>query len=80
MIAGGQRKGNLKLPPPTQEIVKEAFRKLRELAPWVHHIKKLQAKTTTVQNPAAPHGEKRKAYPVETFINKRGLPTVLTKI
>jgi hypothetical protein len=42
MIAGRQRKGtviNSKL--VVLDLVKEGFRKLGELTPWAHHIKKL---------------------------------------
>jgi hypothetical protein len=42
MIAGRQRKGIIKNPPPVTEIIKEAFRKLSEITPWIHHVKKLQ--------------------------------------
>lgn len=38
MIAGRQRKGTIKNPPPVADIIKDAFRKLNDMTPWAHHV------------------------------------------
>ena len=44
MVAGRQSKGRLGMNPPTNEVIKEAFRKLNDLTSCVYHVTKLQAK------------------------------------
>jgi hypothetical protein len=50
ITAANQRNGKAPNPPPLKAFIKEAFRKLSDLVPWVHKINSAQLKSSTKLN------------------------------